>query len=78
VAERRGRAFAPRALDAVIDWIGSETWAAAPLGALRLTHSGDNDAACRVAEKSGFALERELAPKPPKYPLSGHVHIRKL
>ena len=78
VAERRGRAFAPRALDAVIDWIGSAAWAAAPLHTLRLTHSGDNDAACRVAEKSGFALERELAPKPPRYPLPGHVHIRKL
>ncbi|WP_034267670.1 GNAT family N-acetyltransferase [Actinospica robiniae] len=78
VAERRGRAFAPRALDAVIDWLDSEAWTDDPLRTLRLTHSGDNDAACRVAEKSGFELERELAPKTPKYPLPGHLHTRKL
>jgi RimJ/RimL family protein N-acetyltransferase len=78
VAERRGRAFAPRALDAVIDWIASAAWTDAQLHALRLTHSEDNEAACRVAEKSGFALERELAPKPPKHPLAGHLHTRKL
>lgn len=78
VAERRGRAFAPRALDAVIDWIGSENWTDAPVRALRLTHSSENDAACRVAEKSGFVLEPELAPKPPTYPLPGHVHTREL
>ena len=78
VAERRGRAFAPRALEAVIDWIGSASWTDAPLRTLRLTHGGDNAAACRVAEKSGFALERELAPRPPRHPLPGHVHTRKL
>lgn len=78
VAERRGRAFAPRALAAVIDWLGSDAWTDEPLRALRLTHTGDNDAACRVAEKSGFELERELTPKPPRYPLPGHVHVRKL
>ncbi|MBR7832060.1 GNAT family N-acetyltransferase [Actinospica durhamensis] len=78
VAERRGRAFAPRALESVVDWIRSERWTDAPLHRLQLAHSGDNDAACRVAEKAGFALERELAAKPPKYPESGHVHARKL
>lgn len=78
VAERRGRAIAPRALDAVIEWLGSDAWTDAPLRELRLIHGGDNDAACRVAGKSGFELERELSPKPPKYPLAGHVHVRKL
>ncbi len=78
VAERRGRAFAPRALESVVEWIASAAWTDPPLHRLQLAHTGDNDAACRVAEKAGFALERELAPKPPKYPESGHVHARKL
>ena len=53
-------------------------WTDAPLRTLRLTHGGDNAAACRVAEKSGFALDRELAPRLPRHPLTGHVHTRKL
>jgi RimJ/RimL family protein N-acetyltransferase len=78
VAERRGRAFAPRALEAVIDWISSDEWADFPFRRLQLLHTGDNDAACRVAEKAGFELERELMPKLPKYPYAGHLHARKL
>lgn len=78
VAQRRGRAIAPRALDAVMDWIRSEAWAGYPLQRLQLRHTRDNDAACRVAEKAGFELERELTPKPPKYPDAGHLHALKL
>ncbi|MFJ8476659.1 hypothetical protein [Kitasatospora sp. NPDC094011] len=61
--------------------IGKIAWAFdafAEDGLLRLDllHEGDNDASCRVAEKSGYPFARILPAFPP-YPLDGHLHSRK-
>lgn len=49
----RGRGVAPRALDAVVDWALGK----AGFHRLELHHSTLNEASCRVATKSGFAVE---------------------
>ncbi|MDJ1137764.1 GNAT family N-acetyltransferase [Streptomyces iconiensis] len=49
----RGKAVAPRALATVADWAGGT----AGFHRLELAHSTDNSPSCRVAVKSGFALE---------------------
>lgn len=53
----RGRGVATRAVDAVAGWALTQ-------GSVRrvlLTHAVENTASCRVADKSGFRLERILA-----------------
>ncbi|MGW8378335.1 GNAT family N-acetyltransferase [Streptomyces sp. ODS28] len=75
----RGRGIAPRALDAVARWALTARRAQegqAPLERLELLHAVDNRASCRVAHKSGFALDREVPPQPPEFPTSGHLHVR--
>ncbi|MCL1869296.1 MAG: GNAT family N-acetyltransferase [Promicromonosporaceae bacterium] len=72
-APARGRAVAPRAVDALAAW----AFATFPaLGHLDLLHQVDNAASCRVAQKCGFALRAVLPADPPAYPLDGHRHVR--
>ncbi|WP_225732154.1 MULTISPECIES: GNAT family N-acetyltransferase [unclassified Nocardia] len=49
----RGRGVVPRAVDAVTDWAFGEIG----FHRIELNHSVHNPASCRVAEKTGFALE---------------------
>ncbi|MEU8703904.1 GNAT family N-acetyltransferase [Streptomyces sp. NPDC048565] len=74
-AGARGRGVAPRALGALTDWAFT-TFAAEGLRRLELIHQVDNEASCRVAEKSGYALAEILTALPPEFPLDGHRHIR--
>jgi RimJ/RimL family protein N-acetyltransferase len=53
VPAARGRRVAPRALDALVAWAFEEIG----LHRLRLLHSVDNQASCRVALASGFEAE---------------------
>jgi RimJ/RimL family protein N-acetyltransferase len=73
-ASARGRAVAPRAAQAALDW-AVELWRHEPLRRFELIHTVGNDASCRVAQKLGFALEEELAPSV-KWPEPGHLHVR--
>ncbi|WP_433343475.1 GNAT family N-acetyltransferase [Streptomyces sp. CA-253872] len=70
----RGRAVAPRAVEAVTGW----AFATRGLTRLHLLHQEDNTASCRVAEKSGYAFSRVLPPFPPAFPRDGHLHVRHL
>ncbi|MEU5217273.1 GNAT family N-acetyltransferase [Streptomyces sp. NPDC020807] len=75
-AHARGRAVAPRALDALTAW-AFDVFAGDGLTTLELLHQTDNPASCRVAEKTGFALDGILPASPPAYPNDGHVHVRR-
>ncbi|MFG3229506.1 GNAT family N-acetyltransferase [Kitasatospora sp. NPDC048194] len=75
VARARGRGVAPRAVQALTAW-AFEVFAEDGLLRIDLLHAGDNDASCRVAEKSGYAFT-EIVPAFPPYPLDGHRHTRK-
>ncbi|WP_042396111.1 GNAT family N-acetyltransferase [Streptacidiphilus carbonis] len=68
--EARGRGIAPSAVSAVAEW------ALRRVARLQLLHDVGNHASCRVAEKTGFALESVLPPHPPRYPDEAHVHVR--
>lgn len=71
----RGRGIAVRALETVSRWaLGTQDLA--PLTRLDLLHAKDNQASCRVAEKSGFVLHDLLPDAPPTYPGGGHRHVR--
>ncbi|TCC30880.1 N-acetyltransferase [Kribbella speibonae] len=70
----RGQGLAPRALDVLMQWAG-DTFVA--LERLALIHQVDNVASCRVAQKCGFAWEQTLTPAPPRFPLEGHLHVRR-
>jgi RimJ/RimL family protein N-acetyltransferase len=78
-AHARGRGVAPRALEALTNWAfdalpgpgGTEG-----LLSLELLHQEDNLSSCRVAHKSGYALDRVLPSAPPEFPRDGHVHVR--
>ncbi|MFF2143950.1 GNAT family N-acetyltransferase [Kitasatospora sp. NPDC058190] len=74
-APARGRGVAPRAVEALTVW-AFDTFADDGLLRIDLLHEGDNDASCRVAEKSGYAFA-EIVPAFPPYPLDGHRHSRK-
>ncbi|MFI9360915.1 GNAT family N-acetyltransferase [Kitasatospora sp. NPDC053057] len=74
-AQARGRGVAPRAVEALTGWAFA-TFAEDGLRRIDLLHEGDNDASCRVAEKSGYTLT-EIVPAYPPYPLDGHRHSRK-
>ena len=69
-AHARGRGVAPRAVRALTAWAFTRF---AELDRLELLHQVDNAASCRVALKSGYALQRTLAPQAP-YPREGHLH----
>ena len=77
-AEVRGRSVATRAVEAALTW-AAEQWAAddAPVSRFELIHTTGNDASCRVAQKLGFELVQQLPAFPPKFPQSGHLHVRK-
>ncbi|WP_328307892.1 GNAT family N-acetyltransferase [Streptomyces sp. NBC_00442] len=70
----RGRGIAPRVVEALSTW-AFDTFAAQGLHRLELIHQVDNLASCRVAEKSGYRLDRILPAYPP-YPMDGHIHVR--
>lgn len=74
-APARGRGVAPRAVDAVSRWAFTR-FAAAGLTRLELLHQVDNQASCRVAEKSGYPFV-EVLPAQAPYPLDGHRHVRR-
>ncbi|WP_328297458.1 GNAT family N-acetyltransferase [Streptomyces sp. NBC_00435] len=76
VAGARGRGVASRALGALTAW-AFEAFAADGLERIELLHQMDNAASCRVAEKTGYALERILPAAPPAFPLDGHLHVRR-
>jgi broad specificity phosphatase PhoE/RimJ/RimL family protein N-acetyltransferase len=71
----RGHGLASRALDAVCRW-SFRLPRATPLQRLQLIHAVGNEASCRVAAKTQFALAAILPPQPPDYPSYGHLHIR--
>ncbi|MER5363117.1 GNAT family N-acetyltransferase [Streptomyces sp. NPDC002785] len=73
-ARARGRGIAPRALGALTDW-AFEAFAGDGLVQLDLMHQVNNDASCRVAEKSGYGFA-EVLPAQPPWPLDGHRHVR--
>ncbi|MEV6974489.1 GNAT family N-acetyltransferase [Kitasatospora sp. NPDC093806] len=73
-AAARGRGVASRALEALTGW-AFDTFAADGLVRLELLHQVDNEASCRVAEKTGYRFDA-LLPAFPPFPLDGHRHIR--
>jgi RimJ/RimL family protein N-acetyltransferase len=75
-AAARGRGIASRALGAVCEWAFALPLIG-PLERLELIHAVGNDASCRVADKTGFALSAVLPPLPPDFPSDGHLHIRR-
>ncbi|WP_405605912.1 GNAT family N-acetyltransferase [Streptomyces sp. NBC_01410] len=75
-AHARGRGVAPRALEVLTRW-AFDTFGADGLERLELLHQVDNQASCRVAQKSRYEFDRVLPAAPPSYPLDGHLHIRR-
>jgi RimJ/RimL family protein N-acetyltransferase len=75
VAHARGRGVASRALEALTGW-AFDLLGPGGLRRLELLHQVDNPASCRVAGKSGYALDRILPAAPPGFPLDGHRHVR--
>jgi RimJ/RimL family protein N-acetyltransferase len=71
----RGRGIAPRALSVMCEWAFTSP-RLMPLEQLHLIHSVGNQASCRVAEKTNFALSAVLPPLPPEFPHDGHLHVR--
>ncbi|WP_028809750.1 GNAT family N-acetyltransferase [Streptomyces sp. 351MFTsu5.1] len=76
-AHARGRAVAPRALDALTCW-AFDAFAGDGLVRLELLHSEDNIASCRVARKCGYPLTARFPAAPPHFPRDGHLHTRLL
>jgi RimJ/RimL family protein N-acetyltransferase len=74
-ASSRGQGIAPRALNAVCEWLFGLP-RDRPLEQLELIHAVGNHASCRVADKAGFALTAVLPPLLPEFPNDGHLHIR--
>ncbi|OIV36625.1 hypothetical protein BIV57_15340 [Mangrovactinospora gilvigrisea] len=76
----RGRGVAPRALEAVTDWVlgPDRPESAAEVRRITLRHQVGNAASCRVAEKCGYTLDGVLPPLPPMFPEPGHRHVRTL
>lgn len=75
-AHARGRRVASRALDTLTDW-AFEVLGADGLERQELLHQVDNQASCRVAQKSRYDFDQVLPAAPPSFPLEGHVHIRR-
>lgn len=72
----RGRGIAPQCVEAVTQWLfGPQR--IMPAEEVELLHTVGNRASCRVAEKSGYALDSVLPPMPPKFPNEAHRHLRK-
>ncbi|GIG68466.1 GNAT family N-acetyltransferase [Phytomonospora endophytica] len=73
-AAARGRGIAPRALTALADWAFA-TFGENGLRRLVLRHAADNEASCRVAEKTGFAFHSVL-PASGEHGSDDHLHVR--
>ncbi|GGV12620.1 hypothetical protein GCM10010260_59260 [Streptomyces filipinensis] len=73
-APSRGLGLASRAVEMLTTW-AFDTDEGEALARLELIHNVGNPASCRVAEKTGYALEAVLPPRPP-CPLEGHLHVR--
>lgn len=72
--DARGCGIAPAAVRMVTDW-AFENFGADGLPRIMLVHDVDNQASCRVAEKSGYPF-RELSPaNPPYWFTDGHIHV---
>ncbi|WP_406450659.1 GNAT family N-acetyltransferase [Streptomyces sp. NBC_00876] len=74
-APARGRGIAVQALEALTGWAFT-AFAGDGLVRLDLLHRGDNEASCRVAEKTGYGFAEVLPARPP-WPLDGHRHERR-
>ncbi|MEH0549011.1 GNAT family N-acetyltransferase [Streptomyces sp. B21-105] len=75
-AHARGRGVAPRAVEALTGW-AFDTFRADGLERLELLHQVDNQASCRVAQKSRYDFQRVLPAAPPLFPRAGHLHVRR-
>jgi RimJ/RimL family protein N-acetyltransferase len=73
-SQARGRGIAPRSLKAVARWVFDTSDS---IQRLDLFHAVDNEASCRVALKAGFGLQEIVPPRPPVFPQTGHLHVRK-
>jgi RimJ/RimL family protein N-acetyltransferase len=71
----RGRGIASAALQAVTHW-ALESFSAKGLRQIKLVHDVDNYASCRVADKSGYALQEISPARPPKWATAAHIHTR--
>jgi RimJ/RimL family protein N-acetyltransferase len=71
----RNRGVASRAVEMLTAW-AFENFGAQGLQRLELIHQQDNLASCRVAQKSSYALMKDLPAEPPAFPSPGHLHVR--
>lgn len=76
-AAARGRGVASAAVVTLSTW-AFEVFGPHGLRRIELFHQLDNDASCRVAQKSGYTLTGILPACPPSFPLDGHLHTRYL
>lgn len=74
-AQARRRGVASAAVDAVTGW-AFDSFGADGLRRIKLVHDLDNYASCRVAQKSGYALDHTSPANPPLWFTAGHVHVR--
>ncbi|WP_406110229.1 GNAT family N-acetyltransferase [Streptomyces sp. NBC_01003] len=73
--QARGRAIAPRALEAVSAWVlGPQR--VMPVTRLDLLHASGNHGSCRVADKCQYVLRAVLPAQLPAFPTEGHLHVR--
>ena len=73
-APARGLGLASRAVELLTGW-AFDTGTGAGLSRLELIHNAGNPASCRVAQKTGYALERVLPPRA-RNEAEGHLHAR--
>ncbi|MEE1819769.1 GNAT family N-acetyltransferase [Streptomyces sp. SP18ES09] len=73
-APARGLGVASRAVDLLTGW-AFDTETGPGLSRLELIHNAGNPASCRVAQKTGYALEGILPPRG-AHEAEGHLHAR--
>ncbi|MFH8379100.1 GNAT family N-acetyltransferase [Streptomyces cyaneofuscatus] len=74
-ASARGLGVASRAVELLTAWAFDTRTAGAGLSRLELIHSAGNPASCRIAQKTGFALESVLPPRA-SHEAERHLHSR--